>query len=446
MTRPTSLPASDTMGWHRRVWVIAVPMMLANVSVPLLNAVDTGVMGHQGDAAYIGAVGLGSVIFSLVYWGFGFLRMGTGGFTAQAFGANDRQELRACFLRAALTALAIAAGIFLLQWPILLLALAALEPSERVAELTTIYFQVRIWAAPATLLMYAITGWLLGLQQARGVMLMQLVLNGLNIALSLIFVLVLEWGIFGVGLATVVAEYVALALGLWLVHRHAKRLGGVWDFRGSLQRGKLLALFRVNRDIFIRTLCLELAFLLFARQSALLGDGVLAANQILLRFLEFTAYGLDGFAYAAEALVGSAKGAGSRQDFDRAVRISTIWAGALALLLCLLYWLLGREAISLLTDLQDVQALAGAFLVYAAVLPIISVWAFQLDGIFVGTTRTAEMRNAMLLSLAAYTPLAIWLTELWGNDGLWLALLVLMGVRGFALLAHFPALRRSIGQ
>ena len=445
MTSRASLPASDRAGWHRRVWVIAVPMMLANVSVPLLNAVDTGVMGHQGDAAYIGAVGIGSVIFSLVYWGFGFLRMGTGGFTAQAFGANDRQELRACFLRAAITALIIAVAIFLLQWPILLLALAALEPSERVAELTTTYFQVRIWAAPATLLMYAITGWLLGVQQARGVMLMQLLLNGLNIALSLFFVLVLEWGIFGVGLATVVAEYVALALGLWLVRRHARQLGGVWDLRRSLQRDKLLALFRVNRDIFIRTLCIELAFLLFARQSVQLGDDVLAANQILLRFLEFTAYGLDGFAYAAEALVGSAKGAGSPRDFDLAVRISTLWAGALAVLLCLLYWVLGREAIALLTDLQDVRALAGAFLIYAALLPIISVWAFQLDGIFVGTTRTAEMRNAMLLSLLVYIPLAIWLTELWGNDGLWLALLTLMGVRALALVLYYPALRRSIG-
>ena len=420
-------------------------MMLANVSVPLLNAVDTGVMGHQGDAAYIGAVGIGSIVFSLVYWGFGFLRMGTGGFTAQAFGANDRQELRACFLRAAITALVIAVAIFLLQWPILLLALAALEPSERVAELTTTYFQVRIWAAPATLLMYAITGWLLGVQQARGVMLMQLLLNGLNIALSLFFVLVLEWGIFGVGLATVVAEYVALALGLWLVRRHAQRLGGVWDLRRSLQRDKLLALFRVNRDIFIRTLCIELAFLLFARQSAQLGDGVLAANQILLRFLEFTAYGLDGFAYAAEALVGSAKGAGSPRDFDLAVRISTLWAGVLAVLLCLIYWVLGREAIALLTDLQDVRMLADALLIYAALLPIISVWAYQLDGIFIGTTRTAEMRNAMLISLLAYIPLAIWLTELWGNDGLWLALLALMGVRALALVIYYPALRRSIG-
>ncbi len=445
MTSRATLPASDTSGWHRRVWVIAVPMMLANVSVPLLNAVDTGVMGHQGDAAYIGAVGLGSVIFSFVYWGFGFLRMGTGGFTAQAFGANDPQELRACFLRAALTALVIAAAIFVLQWPILLLALKALEPSERVTELTTIYFQIRIWAAPATLLTYVVTGWLLGVQRARSVMLVQLLLNGLNIALSLTFVLVLDWGIFGVGLATVVAEYAALVLGLWLVRRQVRHIGGVWDLRGSLQRGKLLALFRVNRDIFIRTLCLELAFLLFARQSALLGDGVLAANQILLRFLEFTAYALDGFAYAAEALVGSAKGARSPGDFDRAVRISTLWAGALAVLFCLLYWLLGREAISLLTDLQDVQALASAFLVYTALLPIISVWAFQLDGIFIGTTRTAEMRNAMLLSLLAYAPLAIWLTELWGNDGLWLALLILMGVRGLALLAYFPALRRSIG-
>ena len=444
MASRTTLPASDRAGWHRRVWVIAVPMMLANVSVPLLNAVDTGVMGHQGDAAYIGAVGLGSVIFSFVYWGFGFLRMGTVGFTAQAFGADDRQEMRACFLRAALTALVIAVAIFLLQWPILLLALAALEPSERVAALTTTYFQVRIWAAPATLLMYAITGWLLGVQQARGVMLMQLLLNGLNIALSLFFVLVLEWGIFGVGLATVVAEYVALALGLWLVRRHAQRLGGIWDLRRSLQRDKLLALFRVNRDIFIRTLCIELAFLLFARQSVQLGDGVLAANQILLRFLEFTAYGLDGFAYAAEALVGSAKGAGSPRDFDLAVRISTFWAGVLAVLLCLLYWVLGGAAIALLTDLQEVRALAGAFLVYAALLPIISVWAFQLDGIFIGTTRTAEMRNAMLLSLFAYTPLAIWLTELWGNDGLWLALLALMGVRALALALFYPALRRSI--
>ena len=420
-------------------------MMLANVTVPLLNAVDTGVMGHQGDAAYIGAVGIGSVVFAFVYWGFGFLRMGTGGFTAQAFGADDRQEVRACFLRAALTALIIAAVIVLLQWPILLLALAALEPSRKVADFTSIYFEVRIWAAPATLMIYVVTGWLLGVQNARSVLLVQLLLNGLNIALSLIFVLVLEWGIFGVGLATVVAEYTALGLGLWLVRRQARRLGGHWDLRGSLERDKLFALFRVNRDMFIRTLCLELAFLLFARQSAQLGDEVLAANQILLRFQEFMAYGLDGFAYAAEALVGSAKGAGSQADFDHAVRASTQWAGGLALMVCAAYWLLGNELIAIMTNIASVQQLAGAYLVYTIVSPIVSVWAFQLDGIYIGTTRTAQMRNAMVLSLLAFAPLALILTDLWQNHGLWLAFLTLMGVRALALLIYYPALRRSIG-
>lgn len=429
---------------HRRVWRLAGPIILSNLSVPLLGAVDTAVMGHQPDAAFVGAVAVGALIFSVVYWGFGFLRMGTTGFTAQADGARDDGELRATLARPILLAAAISLLILLLQWPIAEVAFALIGPSEAVERLGRIYFDVRIWGAPATLMTYALLGWLLGVSRARDVLLLTVALNGINIALTLYLVLDLEWGIAGAAWGTLIAEYLALALGFALVHSELRRRGGAWDRRRVLDRQRLAALFRVNRDIFIRTLCLEAAFAVFLSISAKFGDTRLAGNAILMQLQTFMAYGLDGFAHAAEVLAGSAFGARDRAAFRKMVEISTFWAVALSGAVTLAYFLFGEAILSIFTDLPEVRAAALAYLPWVAVSPIVSVWSFQLDGIFIGTTRTAEMRNAMIASLLVYLAAAAVLVPLLGNHGLWLAFLVFMAARAVSLGYCYPKLERAV--
>ena len=412
---------------HRRVWRLAGPIILSNVSVPL-----------------VGAVAVGALIFSIVYWAFGFLRMGTTGFTAQADGARDDAELRATLARPILLSAGIALAILLLQWPIAELAFAFIGPSEAVESLGRIYYGIRIWGAPATLMTFAILGWLLGVSRARDVLLLTVTLNGINIALTLYLVLVLEWGIAGTAWGTLVAEYLALALGLVLVRSELRRRGGVWDRRLIPDRQRLLALFRVNRDIFTRTLCLEAAFAVFLSISAKFGDTRLAGNAILMQLQTFMAHGLDGFAHAAEVLAGGAYCARVRSACRKMGEISSLWAAALAGATTLASFLFGEAILSLFTDLPDVRAAALAYLPWMAVSPIVSVWSFQLDGIFIGTTRTAEMRNAMIVSLVVYLAATALLVPLLGNHGLWLAFLVFMAARAVSLGYCYPKLERAV--
>ena len=432
---PGDAPAGSSGGPHRRVWRLAGPIILSNLSVPLLGAVDTAVMGHQPDAAFVGAVAVGALIFSIAYWGFGFLRMGTTGFTAQADGAGDDAELRATLARPLLLALAIAAGLLLLQWPIAELSFSLVDPSAAVEELGRVYFYVRIWGAPATLMTYALLGWLLGVSRARDVLLLTVATNSVNIALTLFFVLSLEMGIAGAALGTIVAEYLGLALGFFLAFSELKRRGGTWDRGRILNRERLLALFRVNRDIFIRTLCLEAVFAVFLSVSAKFGDTRLAGNAILLHLQTFMAHGLDGLAHAAEVLAGSAFGARDRSKFRKVVMISTVWAAGLALTISAVYVVFGESILSLFTDLPEVREAAVAYLPWMAVSPLICVWSFQLDGIFIGATRTAAMRNAMVASLLAPTL---------GNHGLWLAFLIFMAARAATLGAYYPRLEADV--
>ena len=429
---------------HRRVWRLAGPIILSNLSVPLLGAVDTAVMGHQPDAAFVGAVAVGALIFSIVYWGFGFLRMGTTGFTAQADGAGDDAELRAALARPILLASAIAAAILLLQWPIAELAFALIGPSEAVESLGRIYFDIRIWGAPATLMTYALLGWLLGVSRARDVLLLTVALNGVNIALTLFLVLELDWGIAGAAWGTVIAEYLALVLGFGLVRSELTRRGGSWDRDRILDRPRLAALFRVNFDIFVRTLCLEAAFAVFLSISAKFGDTRLAGNAILQQLQTFLAFGLDGFAHAAEVLAGSAFGARNRSVFRKMVEVSTLWAVALSVVVTGVYFLFGETIISLFTDLPEVRAAALTYLPWLAISPLVSVWSYQLDGIFIGATRTGAMRNAMIASLLAFLAAAALLVPLLENHGLWLAFLIFMAARAVTLGAYYPRLEREV--
>ncbi|MCP4327157.1 MAG: MATE family efflux transporter [Alphaproteobacteria bacterium] len=436
-TSSASLPTSRRE-WHRRVWRLAGPIILSNMSVPLLGAVDTAVVGHLPDPAYIGAVAIGAIIFNFIYWGFGFLRMGTTGFTAQALGARDWQEIRAIIARGIIISLGLAVVILAGQSLIRGAAFWLIEASGDVEALAVTYYDVRVWGAPAALANYAVLGWLLGIQRPRTALVLQIVLNGINIALDLWFVLGLGWGVEGVAFATVISEYSAALLGLWIVHRALIAAGGNWRRDQILDRTRLIAFARVNGDIFIRTLCLIFAFSYFTAQSARMGDVLLAANAVLMHFQHFMAYGLDGFAFAAEALIGGAVGARNREALRAGVSVTTQWAFAISGIYVLVYALLGTEIIGVLTGIEEVRSAAAQFLPWAIVMPLISVWSFQLDGIFIGATRTGEMRNAMIVSVAIYLAAVHLLLPIMGNHGLWLALMVYMVARAVTLGLYYP--------
>ncbi|MGD8790214.1 MAG: MATE family efflux transporter, partial [Burkholderiales bacterium] len=374
---------------------------------------------------------------------FGFLRMGTTGLTAQAYGANDGHEIRASLGRALLIAAVIGIFLILLQWPIRGVAFWLLEATGRVESLAQSYFNIRIWAAPATLANYALLGWFIGLGKARVALLLQLVLNISNMLLDAWFVLHLDMGVRGVATGTVIAEYLATAVGLVIAARQLRLFGGKWEAARLFEPRRIARTMAVNRDIMIRSLSLIFAFAWFIAQGAKFGETVLAANAVLMHFVSVSAYFLDGFAFAAEAFVGRAVGAASRAGLSRASRMTTWWAAGVALLTTMVLVVFGTTFIDILTVEPGVRSLAREFLPWAAMAPLIGVWCFQLDGIFIGATRTADMRNAMLMSLVVF--LAAWyLLRPFDNHGLWAALYVHYAARALTLLYYFPGLRRSL--
>ena len=432
-------------GWNRRVWRLAFPIILSNISVPLLGAVDTAVVGHLPEPYYLGAVAVGAMIFNFIYWGFGFLRMGTTGLTAQAYGAGDVDEVRATAARAMVIGMVGAAALLAVQTPVAWAAFGIVDASSEVESLAREYYQVRIFGAPATLANYVFLGWFLGLQNARAALLIQVWMNGLNIVLDIVFVVWLGWGVMGVALATAIAEYSALIPAFWMAAGTLRRLGGTFRADRILSGERLRRALALNLDIFIRTVCLVFAFAYFTAQSARMGDVTLAANAVMMNFVTFTAHGLDGFAHAVQALAGGAVGAGDRLAFRSAVRISTGWAAVVAVACTAVYAGLGGVIIDLLTGLAAVRAEAVSLLPWVVALPVIAIWAYLLDGVFIGATRGAAMRNAMIVSVAIYLAMCAVFVPLWGNHGLWLALSVFMAVRGLTLGLRYPALERSIG-
>jgi multidrug resistance protein, MATE family len=429
---------------HREILAIAVPVMISNVSVPLLGLVDTAVIGRLPDPAYLAGVALGALLFSFLFWGFGFLRMGTTGLTAQALGARDGPEIRAALGRALLIAVVVGAALIALQLPIREAAFGVLQGSEKVERLARDYFGIRIWAAPATLANYALLGWFIGLGQARVALILQLVLNLTNMALDALFVLTLGMGVAGVAAGTLIAETFAALFGAWLAVRHLRGIPGAWSVARLLDPPRLARTITVNRDIMIRSAALIFVVVWFMAHAARAGDVTLAANAMLMHFVGLAAYFLDGVAFSAEALVGRAVGAGDRASLSAAARLSTYWAGGLALAASSLFALCGPGFIDLLSVDAGVRASAREYLPWAALVPVIGVWCFQLDGIFIGATRTADMRNAMLVSVCIF--LAAWaLLTPFGNHGLWAALCVNYAARALTLFYHVPALARSVG-
>ena len=390
----------------------------------------------------MGAVGLGAIILSAFYWVFGFLRMGTTGLTAQAEGQGDTAEVAALLTRGLLIGFGAGIAVVAVQIPLFWAAFLAAPASAEVEELARAYMSIRIWSAPAAISIYAITGWLIAQERTRAVLGLQLVMNGLNIGLDLWFVLGLNWGVEGVALATFIAECSGAALGLWFC-RAAFRYPDWRNWARVFDRLRWVQMVRLNSDILIRSLLLEAMFVSFLFMGAGLGDVTLAANQVLLHFLMITSYGLDGFAFSAEALVGRATGARQRDVLRRSAILSSGWAFALSAFVTLVFALFGPQIIDLMVKAPDVQQAARVYLPYVVAVPLVACGAFMLDGIFIGATRSRDMRNMMAISFLIYVASVFLLLPLLGNHGLWTALLIAFVARGVTLGLRYPALERA---
>lgn len=418
---------------HRAIWAIALPMILSSVTTPLVGLVGTGVMGHLDDELYLAAVAAAAQIFTVLFVGLNFLRMGTTGVTAQARGAGDNAAIRRMLGEATVLALVLGVLLILLQVPVRELALGLLGTTPDVGREARLYYDIRVWSAPAALFNFVALGWLLGMQNGRGPLLITLVLNLANIGLCLLLVLILGWKVAGVALAALVAEYLGAFVAAWLVHRELCLHPGTWPRRELLRPRTYRHLFRINSDLFIRTLALMFTFSYITALGARMGTLFLAVNALLMNFQWFCSYALDGIANAAEALVGRAIGAGDRAGTLLAVRRTLGWSLAFAAAFSLAYLLAGPAIVAALTSLPEVQAVAAEYLPWLILLPVISVWSFLYDGVYVGATRTRAMRNIMVASaLLVFLP-AWYLTRNLGNQAIWLAFTLFMAARGLAM-------------
>jgi len=415
-------------------------MILSAVSTPLLGMVDTGVVGHLEQPAYLAAVAVGATIFTTLFMGLNFLRMGTTGITAQAFGAGDRGAMREALGQAALTGLALALLMVVLQRPILDAALALLRPEREVAELAGAYFRVRIWAAPAALANFVLIGWMLGMQNAAGPLKMVLSINVTNIALDFWFVTGLDLDVRGVAAASVVAEITGLVVGVVCVQAMLTSRPAPWPVDRLAGLRHYARLFDVNAALFLRTMALMFVFAFITAQGARLGTLVLAANALLMNFQYLLSYALDGIAHAAEALVGRAAGAGDRAGLLTAERRTLGWSVAFAAVFTAAYLFAGRALVDALTTLPGVRETAREYLPWLVISPLVSVWSFLYDGVYVGATRTREMMVVMVGG-AVLVFLPAWFAfSHWGNHGLWLAFTLFMAARGLGMAAWFRRL------
>lgn len=417
---------------HRRVWQLAWPMMLSNITVPLLGLVDTAVMGHLPEPRYLAAIAIGGMLFTVVYWSFGFLRMGTTGLVAQAFGREDGDAIRNYLAQSLLIAFLLGAIIFLLRSPITELALTLSGATEEVVSEARRYALIRAWGAPAVLCNFVLLGWFVGNQNTRIPLLLMTLTNLLNIILNLLFVFGLGMRADGVALGTVLAEYASLGLGLWLCRGLLLKTGGQFIAGQLLRWRDYAALFHVNRYLFVRTLLLLFCFAFFTAQGARMGTDIVAANAVLLNFLVLISNALDGFAHATEALAGRALGRRKSKEFYQLISAAALWSLISALGMTLFFWLAGDFVISLLTSIDSVREQAGIYLPWLIAMPLIAVWSYLLDGIFIGTTQVKAMQNTMLFSvLVVFLPLW-WLTQPLANHGLWMAMCGMFLARGLS--------------
>ena len=415
---------------NKQILRLTLPNIITNITVPLLGMVDLAIVGHIGDASHIGAIALGTTIFNLIYWNFGFLRMGTSGLTAQAYGANNTDESLRILVRGITIALSAALLLLLLQTPIAALARRLMHRSEQIIALTLTYFYVRIWAAPATLGLYVLKGWFIGMQDSRTPMVIAILLNIVNILFSLLFVIVFHMDIAGVALGTVLAQYSGLlmAIGCWFYkYGHLRRQINI---RESLHWEDMKRFFHLNSDIFLRTLCLVAVFAFIPFISYHMGDDILAANTLLMQLFTLFSYIMDGFAYAGEALVGRFIGADDEPSLRKVIRYLIYWGCGLTALFTVLYIFYGEWILRILTDKGEVISTAMNYMKWTAAVPIAGFAAFLFDGIYIGATASKAMRNIMFIATAVFFGGYYCLSPSLGNDGLWIAFLLFLVFRG----------------
>lgn len=415
---------------HKHILSIAVPSIVSNITVPLLGLVDVAIVGHLGSAVYIGAIAVGGMLFNMIYWVFAFLRMGTSGMTSQAYGSRDLDEVTRLLLRSIGVGLLISVVLLILQYPIQAAAFRFINATPEVQEAAQLYFRICIWGAPAVLSLYSFTGWFIGMQNSRFPMMIAIIQNIVNIAASLVLVYVFHFKVAGVALGTLIAQYAGALMALWLWMRFYRSLRKRIVWHHLWQREPMLRFFRVNRDIFLRTLCVVAVTVYFTSAGARQGDVVLAVNTLLMQFFTLFSYIMDGFAYAGEALGGRYYGAGNAPEFRRTTSRLFLWGGGIAFAFTLLYAIGGEAFLHLLTNEANVIAAADTYYYWVLAIPAVSFTAFLLDGLFIGTTSTHLMLPSMVVAAAAFFLVFFGLENMLGNHALWLAFLVYLGMRG----------------
>ena len=429
----------------QRILHIAIPSIISNITVPLLGLIDVTIVGHLGSASYIGAIAVGGMLFNMIYWIFGFLRMGTSGLTAQAYGAHDLKEVTRSLLRSTGISLMLALALLILQYPIRLIAFELIDTSAEVQQLATLYFHICIWGAPATLGLYSFSGWFIGMQNSRFPMFIAITQNIVNIVASLLFVFVFGMKVEGVALGTLIAQYAGLFMAYLLWLRYYRPLRKYISRKQLFTHDAMKRLFQVNRDIFLRTLCLVAVTVFFTSTGAAFGDVVLAVNTLLMQLFTLFSYIMDGFAYAGEALTGKYIGAGNRQELQRTIRHLFGWGIALSLAFTLLYGIGGKEFLGLLTNEQSVISASGDYFYWVLAIPLAGFAAFLLDGICIGATSTHIMLKAMVVASGSFFLIYYSLHNVLHNHALWLGFIVYLALRGImqALLLNSSSLRTA---
>ncbi len=428
---------------HREYLVLAIPLIISGISTPILGAVDTAVVGQIPDPASIGGVAIGAVIFNTMYWLLGFLRVSTSGFTAQAQGANHQNEMLLAFLRPMILSLIFGMLFILLQQPILNIALSVIGGSEAVSGFAATYFSIRIWGAPFILLSYVVIGWLIGMGKVRLALATQVLMNVLNIILDLVFVLGLGMGVNGVAYATLISEISGILFGVWVIFRANRMSFSHITLKMLIESEPLIKMLKVNRDLFLRTVCLLIMTGLFTAKGASMGEVTLAANAILLQIHYIMAYFFGGFANASSILVGRAIGAGNQGLYKRAFTLSAQWGFGSAIILALVILVFGETIVTIFTTITDVRETAIELLLWMVVFPFVGFWGLQLDGIFSGATEAKSVRNSIMLALIVFL-VALWLlVPIYQNQGVWLSFVLFSLGRSLFLSFYIPKLTRT---
>ena len=433
----------DTAKMNKRIFALTIPNIISNITVPLLGMVDLAIAGSLGDKSYIGAIAIATTIFNFVYWGFGFLRMGTSGFTAQAYGARDLRECMKVMTRAIIIAIVISLTLLVLQYPIFQMSNYVMNTPSKVDLLVKDYFYIRIWAAPATLMLYAFKGWYIGMQNSKTPMWVSIGINIVNIVGSLIFVWMFDMGIAGIALGTVLAQYFGLFSFVFITSKYYKKVLKYIDVRGSFDAKEMIHFFNVNKDIFIRTVCLIIVFTYFTSASAKMGDTVLAVNALFMQLFTLFSYIMDGFAYAGESLIGRFYGAKNRFLLEKCVKHLVGWGFLLSLTFTILYIVFLEDILSLFTSDKDVIEMSNEYFWWIIAVPFCGFLAFLFDGIMIGMTKTKPMRDIIIVAVIGFF-VAYWgFVSMLGNDALWLGFILFLLFRGcFQYLAYRKILHK----